>query len=66
MENRARRRTTFSKGGWGGVGWGGVGTIPNLSLAPLLDLHLHIHVTLLDLYLAFGMKGWGGVGWGQY
>ena len=61
MENRARRRTSFSKGG-------GVGIIPNLSLAPLLDLHLHLHVTLsdlhlhlhvtlLDLYLAFDMKG---------
>ena len=48
MENRARRRTTFFKGG---VGWGGVGIIPHLSLAPLLDLHLHLHVTLLDLHL---------------
>ena len=33
------------------MGWGGVGIIPNLSLAPLLDLHLHLHVTLLDLHL---------------
>ena len=70
MENRARRRTTFFN--WG-VGWRGVGIAPNLSLAPLLDLHLHLHVTLsdlhlhwhvtlLDLYLAFDIKGWGGVG----
>ena len=53
-----------------------MGTILNPSLAPLpdlhvhlhftlSDLHLHLHVTLLDLYLAFAMNGWGGVRWGE-
>ena len=47
---------------WCGVGWGGVGIIPNLSLAPLLDLNAR-HAPLLELVLCvcvMDKMGWGG------
>ena len=50
--------------GWGGDNAKPVSCSATRSSLALSGLHLHLHVTLLDLYLAFDMKGWGGVRWG--
>ena len=67
LPRRPRRvlvKTYFAHHWWGGLG-GGVRITPNMSLAPLLDLHLRLMLRNLILMCTWCYMGWRGWGVGR-
>ena len=47
-----------------GTGWGGVGIVPNVPLAMLHNLHLHLTLRYMAFTCVFTHEDGDGVGWG--